>query len=58
MLSKEHEQVLRETSCEGSANENTSPASLLDLVNPILVRLNENKHKNEVAEDGPQSPSS
>ncbi|CAO3612741.1 unnamed protein product [Mucor hiemalis] len=58
MLSREHEQVLREASCEGCNNENTSPASLLDLVNPILVRLNENKHKDEVAEDGPQSPSS
>ncbi|GAA5811080.1 hypothetical protein MFLAVUS_004509 [Mucor flavus] len=58
MLSREHEQVLREASCEGSTNENISPASLLDLVNSVLVRLNENKHKDEVAEDGPQSPSS
>ncbi|CAO3685352.1 unnamed protein product [Rhizopus stolonifer] len=58
MLNREHEQVLRGISCEGSTNENTSPTSLLDLVNPILVRLNENKHKDEVAEDGPQSPSS
>ncbi|RCH87068.1 hypothetical protein CU098_003652, partial [Rhizopus stolonifer] len=53
-----HTHTLKEASCEGSTNENTSPASLLDLVNPVLVRLNENKHKDEVAEDGPQIPSS
>ncbi|KAL7320842.1 hypothetical protein PS15m_000689 [Mucor circinelloides] len=58
VLSREHEQVLREASYEGSTEENTSPASLLDLVNPVLVRLNENKHKDEVTEDDPQSSSS
>lgn len=58
VLSREHEQVLRGASYEGSTNENTSSASLLGLVNPALVRLNENKHKDEVAEDGPQSSSS
>ncbi|CEP14154.1 hypothetical protein [Parasitella parasitica] len=55
VLSKEHDKVLRETYF--GTDDNTH-LSLLDFVNPVLVRLNENKHKDEVAEEGPQSPSS
>lgn len=55
VLSKEHEKVLRETYFE---TDDDTRVSLLDFVNPVLVRLNESKHKDEVAEEGPQSPSS
>ncbi|KAG2201989.1 hypothetical protein INT47_000528 [Mucor saturninus] len=55
MLTKEHDQMLREIPCEISI----SPASLLDLVNPVVVRSNEKKkHKDKVGKDGLQSPSS
>lgn len=55
VLSKEHDKVLRETYFGTDDNVHVS---LLDFVNPVLVRLNENKHKDEVAEEGPQCPSS
>lgn len=55
VLSKEHDKVLRETHFETDDNTHVS---LLDIVEPVLVRLNENKHKDEVTEEGPQSPSS
>lgn len=60
VLSEEHNKVLNEiyfNTNEDRTDDNT-PISLLDFINPVCVRLNENKHKNKVAEEGPQSPSS
>jgi hypothetical protein len=53
-LSQGHNKVLKETYFESD----DAQASLLDHVNPIVVRLNENKNMNEVVDDGPRSSSS
>ncbi|KAG2204653.1 hypothetical protein INT47_011948 [Mucor saturninus] len=55
VLSKEHDRVLKGTYF--GTDDNTH-VSLLDFVEPVLVRLNGDKHKSEVTEEGPQSPSS
>ncbi|RCI03271.1 hypothetical protein CU098_011385 [Rhizopus stolonifer] len=60
VLSKGYDKVLKKTYFgidEGGTYDNTH-VSLLEFVSPVLVRLNENKHKYKVAEEGPQSPSS
>lgn len=53
-LSQKHNKILNETYFE----TDNAQASLLDHANPIVVRLNENKYINEVADDGLRNPSS
>lgn len=49
VLNKVHDEVLREI--QFGTDDNTH-VSLLDFVEPVLDRLNENKHKDEVTEEG------
>jgi hypothetical protein len=41
---------------DGRFEKNVSFSSLLELVCPQIVRLNENKHMVQIADDRPKSP--
>lgn len=55
-LKEEHKMALNAATANG--NQDSRP-SLLSIVNPSIIRLNEGKHMSIVAEEGPMSvPSS
>lgn len=48
-LDKEHKDMVQKTRFD----LDTAKSSLLDHIQPRIVRLNESKHTNEVSDDGP-----
>jgi hypothetical protein len=51
-LSREHQAVVKDI----QFNASLKPESLINRIQPMIVRLNEGKHANEVSGDGPLSP--
>ncbi|KAI7882130.1 uncharacterized protein EV154DRAFT_523166 [Mucor mucedo] len=51
-LKKEHKMTVNAATANGNQD---SRLNLLSIVNPSIIRLNEGKHMNVVAEEGPMS---